>query len=78
MYKRHAVRISALLSARYPDLPVQVNPTKPRSKSFEIVFSSGEEETVIWSGHKVPPPRKNKFPEDEKMEQLLDENMPES
>ena len=76
VYKRHAVRISALLTAQYPDIPVLLNPSKPRSKSFEVVFVDEEKETVVWSGHKIPPPRKNKFPADDRVGELLEEMMP--
>ena len=85
VYKRNAVRVGALLSAQYPDIPIVMNPGKPRSKSFEVTYfpgttpEEGEEEgstsTSIWSGLKLGPPRKLKFVEDSKLVELLKENM---
>ena len=83
VYKRNAVRVGALLSAQYPDIPIVMNPGKPRSKSFEVTYfpgttpEEGKEEgsTLIWSGLKLGPPRKLKFVEDNKLVELLKGNM---
>ena len=75
MYKRNAVRVSDVLSVQYPDIPVHVNPVKPRSKSFEVFYKSGTDSTEIWSGVKLGPPRKLKFVEDDKLVELLEEKM---
>lgn len=43
---------------------MELNPTKPRGKSFEITvtFDDGKS-ALVWSGIKMGPPRKLKFPE---------------
>uniref|UniRef100_A0A671UXY9 Selenoprotein H n=1 Tax=Sparus aurata TaxID=8175 RepID=A0A671UXY9_SPAAU len=51
---------SALLAAR-PELTVELNPEKPRKKTFEITLLDGE--TSLWSGIKRGPPARLKFPQ---------------
>ena len=75
VYKRNAVRLDKLISAEYPEVPVLINTTKPRSKSFEVSYHDGEDVTEIWSGIKLGPPRKLKFVEDDKFAELLKEKM---
>lgn len=75
VYKRNAVRLDKLISAEYPEVPVLINTTKPRSKSFEVSYHDGEDVTEIWSGIKLGPPRKLKFVEDDKFSELLKEKM---
>ena len=66
MYKRNAVKLCVELKTAFPDIQVEVNPQKPRSKSFEVILCKDEgTEIVIWSGIKKGPPRKLKFPEGE-------------
>ena len=71
MYKRHANRVADLIREKHPDVPVLINTSKPRSKSFEITYKSGERDEVIWTGVKLGPPRKLKFVENGKLEELL-------
>eukprot|EP00122_Pirum_gemmata_P012005 Pgem_evm1s11138 len=48
----------------FPDFEVLINPTKPRSKAFELVLKlDGEDDIIIWTGLKKGPPRKLKWPE---------------
>ena len=75
MYKRNAVRLDKLISAEYPDIPVLINTSKPRSKSFEVTYHDGEDVTEIWSGIKLGPPRRLKFVEDDKLVELLKEKI---
>lgn len=77
VYKRNAARVSDILADHYPDIPILVNSTKPRSKSFELVFhpGNGGDSTTIWSGIKLGPPRKLKFVEDDKLIELLKQKM---
>lgn len=77
VYRRNAERIKALLLTLTPDIPTYINTKKPRSKSFEVVYYKGEDSTVLWTGVKIPPPRKNKFCSDEKMSSLVKELLPE-
>lgn len=64
MYSRSADKLITDLQQHYPKLAAEKNPTKPRSKSFEVtgVFSDGSE-GLLWSGLKLGPPRKLKFPD---------------
>ena len=75
VYKRHATRLDKVLSAEHPNIPVLINSTKPRSKSFEVSYHDGEEVTEIWSGIKLGPPRRLKFVEDDAFMELLKEKM---
>ncbi|KAL5258032.1 hypothetical protein ACHWQZ_G012847 [Mnemiopsis leidyi] len=70
-----SLRLDKLISAEYPEVPVLINTTKPRSKSFEVSYHDGEDVTEIWSGIKLGPPRKLKFVEDDKFAELLKEKM---
>ena len=66
MYKRKATELIDAIQATHPKCAVSINPTKPRSKSFEVtVVVAGEkgEGKVVWSGVKRGPPRTLKFPE---------------
>jgi len=76
VYKRHALRIKELLTSLTPDIPIYINNTKPRSKSFEVTYYSGDVSIVLWTGVKIPPPRKNKFVSDERMGELVKELLP--
>lgn len=64
VFKRNAVQITNGIREKFPDVEVELNATKPRSKSFEITvtFDDGES-ALVWSGIKKGPPRKEKFPE---------------
>ena len=64
VYKRNADKLCEELKTAFADIQVEVNPQKPRSKSFEVMLCKDEgTEIVIWSGIKKGPPRKLKFPE---------------
>lgn len=64
VYKRNAIQLTEGIRAEFPDIKVELNPTKPRSKSFEITVTYDDgEELVVWTGVKKGPPRKLKFPE---------------
>ena len=38
MYKRNAGKLCEELKTAFPDIQVEVNPKKPRSKSFEVML----------------------------------------
>ena len=65
MYKRNAGKLSAKLAEEFPDMEVSINagPEKPKSKSYECVYVNGKERVSLWSGLKLGPPRKLKWPE---------------
>lgn len=63
MYKRNALRISESLREAYGDIDIEINNEKPRGKSFEITLLKDGDEHAVWSGIKLGPPRKLKFPE---------------
>ncbi|KAI9599223.1 hypothetical protein BDF19DRAFT_478949 [Syncephalis fuscata] len=53
--------------AQFPNAIIEMNPTKPRSKSFEITVlteADSSDGQLIWSGIKKGPPRKEKFPDE--------------
>jgi selT/selW/selH-like putative selenoprotein len=76
VYKKHASALAEELQLSFAGAVVKVNPVKPRSKSFEctLVDPKGEEH-VVWSGIKLGPPRKLKFPESGKVVELVKEKM---
>lgn len=64
MYGRHAAALSQALQLEVPELPVQVNPSKPRRGSFEVTLLRPDNSRAeLWTGIKKGPPRKLKFPE---------------
>lgn len=66
MYRRKASAIADAVRAAFPNaaITVQMNETKPRSKSFELSLKTANaKEELLWSGIKRGPPRKLKFPE---------------
>lgn len=66
MFKRNANRVIDSIRGEFPDIEVEVNSKKPRSKTFEITITFEDGESVlVWSGLKKGPPRRLKFPEDE-------------
>lgn len=72
MYGRHAAALSQALHREAPELPVKVNPVKPRRGSFEVTLQRPDGSSAeLWTGIKKGPPRKLKFPEPlEVVEQL--------
>lgn len=66
MFKRQANKfydeICAALPATNFELKLNEN-GKPKRGSFEIFIVIGEKRVEIWSGIKLGPPRKDKFPE---------------
>jgi len=64
VFKRNAVQITNGIREKFPDVEVELNASKPRSKSFEITVTFDDDESsLVWSGIKKGPPRKNKFPD---------------
>uniref|UniRef100_A0A4X2KCK5 Selenoprotein H n=1 Tax=Vombatus ursinus TaxID=29139 RepID=A0A4X2KCK5_VOMUR len=64
VYARHAEAVSQALRLARPELPVLLNPTKPRRSSFEVTLQRPDgSRAELWSGIKKGPPRKLKFPE---------------
>ncbi|KAF5927425.1 hypothetical protein HPG69_019025 [Diceros bicornis minor] len=55
-----------------PELPVKVNPAKPRRGSFEVTLVRPDGSSVeLWTGIKKGPPRKLKFPEPQEVVEEL-------
>lgn len=80
MYGRHAAALQKVLIEAFPESfnesSFAVNKSKPRSKSFEFVIVDDKGgETIVWSGHKLGPPRALKFPEPEKLIELFGEKL---
>lgn len=64
VYKRNAAQITEGIRAEFTDIEVELNPNKPRGKSFEITVTYDDgEDVLVWTGIKKGPPRKLKFPE---------------
>lgn len=57
------MEISTALREVIDDFEVTVNAAKPRHGSFELTLIDDGKETLLWSGIKLGPPRKMKFPE---------------
>ncbi|RDD45983.1 Selenoprotein H [Trichoplax sp. H2] len=52
------------LQTAFPKIESQVNPEKPRRGSFECYLSKEDgDKILLWSGIKLGPPRKLKFPD---------------
>jgi selT/selW/selH-like putative selenoprotein len=65
MFKRKAVELASLIGAEFPDLPVEYVADKPRRGAFEFVAVDADgNEHVLWTGLKLGPPRRLKFPDD--------------
>uniref|UniRef100_A0A2K6TXF4 Selenoprotein H n=1 Tax=Saimiri boliviensis boliviensis TaxID=39432 RepID=A0A2K6TXF4_SAIBB len=55
-----------------PELPVKVNPAKPRRGSFEVTLLRPDGSSAeLWTGIKKGPPRKLKFPEPQEVVEEL-------
>ena len=65
MYARKAREVLAAVEAAIPTIRAAGIGEKGRSKSFEIFLTvdKGGEEKLLWSGRKLGPPRRLKFPE---------------
>jgi len=64
VYRRRAVELAAAIKDVFEDLDVDLNPTAPRRGSFECTYVNDDEQsTVVWTGIKRGPPRKDKFPD---------------
>lgn len=63
MFKRKAEAVAADLRDTLGEFEVEYNPSKPRKGSFEFTLVKDGKETLVWTGIKKGPPRKEKFPE---------------
>lgn len=74
MYGRNAAALSQALRLEAPELPVRVNPAKPRRGSFEVTLLRPDGSSAeLWTGIKKGPPRKLKFPEPQVVVEKLKE-----
>uniref|UniRef100_A0A8C8REU6 Selenoprotein H n=1 Tax=Pelusios castaneus TaxID=367368 RepID=A0A8C8REU6_9SAUR len=72
VYGRNADAVSQALRHAVADVVVELNPQPPRRNSFEVSLVKEDGSTVeLWSGIKKGPPRKLKFPEPEKVAEML-------
>uniref|UniRef100_G3QGP1 Selenoprotein H n=1 Tax=Gorilla gorilla gorilla TaxID=9595 RepID=G3QGP1_GORGO len=72
VYGRNAAALSQALRLEAPELPVKVNPTKPRRGSFEVTLLRPDGSSAeLWTGIKKGPPRKLKFPEPQEVVEEL-------
>jgi len=64
VFKRRALEIHQAFVNTYPDLELVLNNSVPRKGSFELtLINSDGVETLLWSGIKRGPPRREKFPD---------------
>ncbi|RKP11858.1 hypothetical protein BJ684DRAFT_21568 [Piptocephalis cylindrospora] len=61
-YGRRAAEAKEALLTGYPNASFLINPTKPRSKAFDISFTKETSLVPVWSGRTLGPPRRLKFP----------------
>lgn len=74
MFKRRADEVVERLRQRWPTIEAVYNPEKPRRGAFELVLITEDgSEVLIWSGLKRGPPRKEKFPNLDLVQDLLNE-----
>uniref|UniRef100_A0A8C9PJR6 Selenoprotein H n=1 Tax=Spermophilus dauricus TaxID=99837 RepID=A0A8C9PJR6_SPEDA len=72
VYGRNAAALSQALRLEAPELPVKVNPSKPRRGSFEVTLLRRDGSSAeLWTGIKKGPPRKLKFPEPQEVVEEL-------
>uniref|UniRef100_A0A5F5PHP1 Selenoprotein H n=1 Tax=Equus caballus TaxID=9796 RepID=A0A5F5PHP1_HORSE len=72
VYGRNAAALSQALRLEAPELPVKVNPAKPRRGSFEVTLLRPDGSSAeLWTGIKKGPPRKLKFPEPQEVVEEL-------
>ncbi|CAM4573014.1 unnamed protein product [Caretta caretta] len=72
VYRRNADAVSQALRRTIANVVVEINPKTPRRNSFEVSLVKEDGRTVeLWSGIKKGPPRKLKFPEPEKVADML-------
>uniref|UniRef100_A0A8D0HC68 Selenoprotein H n=1 Tax=Sphenodon punctatus TaxID=8508 RepID=A0A8D0HC68_SPHPU len=72
VYGRNADAVSEVLRHAFTDLTVEINPEKPRRNSFEVSLLKEDGSKVeLWSGIKKGPPRKLKFPEPDRVVEML-------
>ncbi|KAJ3090019.1 hypothetical protein HK102_004891 [Quaeritorhiza haematococci] len=62
--------VAKTISEAFPAATVDINPKKPRSKSFEISIDMKGEEHLVWTGIKKTP-RKEKFPDNDTVVELI-------
>ncbi|OMJ27134.1 Selenoprotein H [Smittium culicis] len=66
----NATKLVKQVDAEFPGIfTFKLNSTKPRSKSFEVSISN----KTLWSGVKLGPPRRLKFPDPETISKLFNE-----
>uniref|UniRef100_G1M7T0 Selenoprotein H n=1 Tax=Ailuropoda melanoleuca TaxID=9646 RepID=G1M7T0_AILME len=76
VYGRNAAALSQALRQETPELPVEVNPAKPRRGSFEVTLLRPDGSSVeLWTGIKKGPPRKLKFPEPQEVVKELKKHL---
>uniref|UniRef100_A0A452R732 Selenoprotein H n=2 Tax=Ursus americanus TaxID=9643 RepID=A0A452R732_URSAM len=76
VYGRNAAALSQALRLETPELPVEVNPAKPRRGSFEVTLLRPDGSSVeLWTGIKKGPPRKLKFPEPQEVVEELKKHL---
>jgi len=64
VFKRKASEIFEVFHGVYPDMELELNSSAPRRGAFELtVMDSNGDETLLWSGIKKGPPRREKFPD---------------
>lgn len=64
--------MSQALRRTVANVVVEINPETPRRNSFEVSLVKEDGSTVeLWSGIKKGPPRKLKFPEPQKVADML-------
>ena len=70
MYGRNAREVAAVIQEVVDGASVDI--VKGSSKSFEIIRVAGNgDETTLWSGKKLGPPRREKFPSADKVKELV-------
>lgn len=74
MFKRRAVEVVNALRQQWPQLEAVYNVEKPRRGAFELMLvTENKPDVLFWSGIKKGPPRKEKFPDLETIQNLLSE-----
>lgn len=72
MFRRRAVELSNALRTLWPNIEITLNSKVPRRGAFEFVLTKSDgSDVLIWSGIEKGPPRKEKFPEPEKLIRAL-------
>lgn len=67
MFKKKANEVVSFLQEEFSDVDYDLNPDKPRKGAFNISVKVGNDTHEVWDGRSKGPPRKDKWPDLDKL-----------